>query len=157
MFEQNLHTKTIFISALLIGIIGASGQSFILNHELVDCYPYKVIDGFFYQNIAKSGVYIAPLIGIAFGFYFGIRKFWLASIAPVILCPLIFAFLAGVFTFFNADANAPYFDGKSINDATGEFTIFALNLAAVGLVISLIVNFVLSYFSKKLKDKYSFK
>ncbi|MEO6392457.1 MAG: hypothetical protein ABIP75_11435 [Pyrinomonadaceae bacterium] len=59
--------KIALFLSLAIGAIGAIGQAFLLRHELVDQYPYKVMAPYskFFGQIGEAGVIIAPIVAIA--------------------------------------------------------------------------------------------
>ena len=82
---------------LVIGGIGAVGQALILVHDLVECYPYKVMShppADFYAGIARVGVVLAPAAAVAAAWVLpGRAQSWLAAVATV-LSPVVFV---GVF------------------------------------------------------------
>lgn len=147
MFEKN--SKLLFLIALIIGGIGAFGQAYMLYHELAECYPYKIVDYYFYKNIAITGLYSAPLLAVFIGFLLGWKRFWLTTIAPVVLCPLFFAFIFKSFSFFHDKTWS--FDGKSSETIVYDFVLYTISLSITGLVIAMFCNFLLSFLSKRNK------
>lgn len=149
MFKQNSKFLLFLLLAFLIGSIGAIGQSFILQHELIDCYPYKVINGHFYSRIANIGIYFAPVTAILCGILFGLRKFWLATAIPVVLCPLLFSAVFLVYSYIKTEENFGWhFDGKTSETAALDFILYTITLSFLGGIISGICSFVLIRFSK---------
>jgi len=47
----------------------------------------------FYAEIANVGFYIALISAIIFGFLLGLKRFWLATLVPIVACPLVFALI----------------------------------------------------------------
>lgn len=126
------------IIALVIGLIGAAGQAYLLYHELADCLPYKVVDADFYRSIARTGIWLAPLIAVLVGGIFVRKRLWPSLILPVLLTPLLFA---GIYITFNL---AYGFITITDTDASGDFTrakaaeqffSYCLSLAATGFAI----------------------
>jgi hypothetical protein len=155
MFEQISKSRLVFFVALAIGGIGACGQAYLLHHELVDCLPYKVIYAGFYPNIAKIGVYFAPFIAIASGFLFGRKRFWLATIIPVLSCPLLFAVV-----FKAASVIREWSVGVELDSGFGDFTSavaaqkfysYVVSLTITGLIIGVVCSFLLLWLSKERK------
>ena len=151
MFGQITKTRVIFFIAIIIGSIGAVGQAYLLHHELVDCYPYKLMDWHFYDSIAEFGIYFAPTVAIICGILFGLKRFWFSTIVPVVFCPLIFSLILKAFLVCGIDMskaeNTIYFDGKTIATATQDFYLSSLNLSIFSLVIGGVCSFILSRFS----------
>lgn len=148
MIEQK-KSYLLFFAALIIGSIGAVGQAYLLHHELVDCYPYKITNPHFYRFISEIGVYFAPIVAIIGGLLLGWKRFWLTTIAPVVLCPLMFAFVFKAFSFFGNDlSNFRGFDGKTPENVTQEFVLYTISLSIIGLFIAALCNFLLLHLSK---------
>jgi len=149
MLKETSKLRLIFLTGLVIGGIGALGQAYLLYHEVVHTYPYKIMDYPFYKSIANVGVLFAPFIAVVSGLLFGLKRFWLASIIPVISCPLLFA---GVFKMVSIvrvwrgelDTGMSYFDGKTPAMAAQDFLLYSVSLAIVGLIIGGICSFLLS-------------
>jgi hypothetical protein len=155
MFEQTSKLRLIFFIAFIIGGIGACGQAFLLYHELVNNYPYKVIDFNFYRSIASTGVYSALIIAVICGFLFGLKRFWLAVVTPVVLCPLLFAVV-----FKTASVSQKLSIGAEADTGFGDFTpaiasqefySYAVSLAIAGLIVGGICSFLLSWLSRDRK------
>ena len=156
MFEQTSKSRLVFFVALATGGIGACDQAYLLHHELVDCLPYKIMDADFYRSIAKVGVFSAPLVAVIVGFLLGLKRFWLATIAPVVLCPLLFAAIFKTFSFVHGELSGVadttwHFDGKNSAMVAQDFFSYTVSLAIVGLIIGGICSFLLSWLSKERK------
>ncbi|MBX7170583.1 MAG: hypothetical protein K1X72_06465 [Pyrinomonadaceae bacterium] len=134
---------------MIIGSIGACGQAYLLHHKLVDCYPYKITNPHFYRFISEIGVYAAPIVAIIGGLLLGLKRFWLTVVAPVVLCPLTFASIFKIFSFFGNDlSNFRGFDGKTPESVTQEFVLYTLSLSLIGLFVAVFCNFLLLRLSK---------
>lgn len=139
------------IIALVLGAIGACGQGYLLYHELVDCLPYKVMD-VTYESIARTGVWLAPLIAILVGTLFVRKRFWLSLVLPVILSPLIFAAVYKIFSVVNglvADLNA--FGDFTTAMASRQFYSYCLSLIVTGFIIGAILALFLLFLTKPRK------
>jgi hypothetical protein len=148
MFKQNTRTLTLSLVAILIGCIGAIGQAYMLHHELADCYPYKIVNWSFYNDIAQVGIYFAPFIAISFGIFFNFKRFWLMSVIPVVLCPLLFSIVFISFSLFRVDENIEwFFDGQTTTGATLSFVSYSVKLSLVGFIIGGICSYILKRFS----------
>jgi hypothetical protein len=158
MFGETSKSRLVFLIALVVGGIGAFGQAFLLHHELIDCYPYKMMSfppAEFYADIAKSGVYFAPIAATFCGFLFGLKRFWLAIIAPIVLSPLIFAcvFKASLITrewSGVTDVGRNFDDTKSLTLAQVFFS-YTFSLLIAGLIIGAACSFLLLCISKTKK------
>jgi len=130
------------VFALIVGAIGAFGQAYLLYHELADCLPYKVVDADFYWLIARTGMWLAPLIAVFAGTMFIRKQFLFLLILPVLLTPLLFA---GIFWAFNvadgfnmsADSNA--FGDFTTARAAEQFFAYCFSLATTGFTIGTIL------------------
>lgn len=144
-------SRLIFFIAIAIGSVGAIGQAFMLRHELVDCYPYKMMSfppSDFYKSIGNFGVFIAPVVATGGGLLFGRLKFWLASIIPVVLCPILFSIVYKL-AFFIRQSNGisdigRNFDGTLPEIVARNFFIYSLEVSLVGLIIGASCGFLLS-------------
>ena len=157
MFGKISKSRLIFIVALVIGGIGAFGQSLIIHKNLHD-YPYKIMSfppPEFYLSIANSGVYLAPALAILGGFLFGLKRFWLATIVPVVLCPLVFAAVfktASLMREWSGVIDA----GKNFDDtkpaaAAQEFFSGMISFAVTGIIVGAVCCFILSWLAKDRK------
>ena len=144
MLNRITNTKLLFFLAIIIGSIGAIGQAYMLHHELVDCYPYKMMDWNFYKSIAGVGVYFAPIAAVIVGILFGLKRFWLTIIVPVVLCPLLFSTVFKIFSIMQKFENINWqFDGQTTAMAAQEFFLYTLALSFVGLIMGAICSFIL--------------
>lgn len=153
MFEQITKTRILFLLSILIGSIGAIGQSYLLHHELVNCYPYKMMDWEFYKVIANFGIYFSPILAVICGILLSLKKQWLAAIIPVVLCPLFFSIVFKIFSIMRfgtsqIENETWNFDGKNPAMAAQDFFFYSLNLAIVGGIIGGVSSFILYRFSR---------
>jgi hypothetical protein len=139
------------VFAFCVDAMGAIGQSYILYHDLRDTYPYKVMSfppAEFYKQIAAMGVFIAPILGIFVGALFLFKKHWIAFVLPVAVCPAVFAMIFLAMTFVRklngTEDLGRNFDGTDPNGVAMAFAVGAFVLAAVGTLIGLGVNKLLS-------------
>lgn len=152
--QKTTKSRLVFLTAVSIGTIGAIGQAYLLWHELFNCYPYKVVNPVFYDTIANIGFYVAPSIATISGLFLGTKRFWLASVAPVFLCPIIFAFvfkLTSIYLTWGIAELIWSFDGKTNVTATQDFYIYSISLAIIGSAISIICSYPLFYFLREKK------
>lgn len=153
MVGQYSRNLFLFLVAISVGSIGAIGQAYILRHELVDCYPYKVINGDFYTSIANIGIYFAPITAIFGGILLGTKKSQLAISTPVVLCPLLFSFVFFFYSEIKADENFSWhFDGKTSEIVIRDFFFYSVFLSLLGLFISGICGFILYRYSLNKKE-----
>jgi hypothetical protein len=134
------------IIALVVGVIGAFGQAYLLYHELADCLPYKVVDADFYRSIARTSIWLAPLIAVLVGAIFVRKLFWLSLILPVLLAPLLFAGIYKTFNViygFNTIADPDAFGDFTTAKAAEQFFSYCFSLAITGFVIGAFLAFLL--------------
>jgi hypothetical protein len=86
-----MRDKLLFLLYVAIGGFGAIGQAMWLRHDLVDSYPFKMMDMppfQFYAHIGEVGAIISPAIAITLVFLFmSVKKYWIPAV-PVVACPL---------------------------------------------------------------------
>ena len=129
------------VIALSIGTIGAVGQTYLLHHELADCLLYKVVDADFYQSIARTGVWIAPILSVLLGAVFIRRRFWLSLILPVLFTPLVFAVTYVGFNLakgYSMTSSPDAFGDLTTAAAAEQFLPYCSSLAATGLIIGMV-------------------
>lgn len=146
MFQTFTKSIWLFLIGLIIGGIGAAGQAFLLHHELVDCYPYKVVDYSFYKGIADFGVYLALPIAIISGVAFGLKRWWLAIFVPVFSCPLLFAAVfktISILREWNGVVSDWSFDGKTPETIAQGFFLYTISLASSSLIVGAICSLIL--------------
>jgi hypothetical protein len=142
------------IAALVIGAVGAFGQAYLLHHELADTLPYKVVDAGFYTSIARTGMWLAPLLTVLVGCIFIRRQFWLSLILPVLLTPVVFAVIYKVFHLVHGLSIAadPHASGDFTRaNAAEQFYAYCTSLASVGLIIGAILAVILWFIAKPRK------
>ncbi|MEZ5343987.1 MAG: hypothetical protein R2681_00395 [Pyrinomonadaceae bacterium] len=149
MIENIENPRFFCILALLIATVGSIGQSYLLYHELVDTYPYKIMDYGFYSKIAFAGIIVSPLVSILLGSLWGYKNYWVALYVPVVFCPLIFATVFRIFSM--AVGSNSSFEKTTPAIAAQDFYIYSISLAGVGLLFAGICHLILYYFSKAKK------
>jgi hypothetical protein len=151
MLKRITKIQIAFFVAIIVGSIGAYGQSYLIYHELVHTYPYKIMGADFYKSVANFGIWFVPIIAIICGVLLGLKRFWLATIAPVVLCPLLFSVVLKMFSIVGDGVESAtwHFDGKTPAMAAQEFFLFTLTLSFVGLIIGGICSFILLRLSSK--------
>jgi len=150
MIEETFRYRWAYAAALLVGGIGAFGQAALLRHELVNCYPYKVMSfpsGGFYAGIGNAGFLVAPVLAVVASSLLRPRRLWLVPALPVVSGPLFFwcvykaAFLLrGLRGGVEVGGN---FDGTSPATVEQGFTYYALSLSLTGLGVGLACGAVL--------------
>lgn len=136
------------IIALITGAIGAFGQAYLFYHELVDCLPYKEIDGAFYKNIALVGVAFGPILAVGIGAIFRRRQFWLSVVLPVVLTPILFALIFKMFNVaygYRTSAAPDDFGDFTTAKAAEQFFSYCVSLGATGFVIGAVVALLLRF------------
>lgn len=137
--------------------VGAVGQAYLLYHELVNSYPYKVMSfppASFYESIAIWGIFVSPLIAIGSSVVVGSRNRWWAGILPVALCPLIFLAVFVVFTLVRSASGVVEtgrnFDGTKATTVAFGFVSYVFWLSIAGSCGGLLINFL----DRKFLNKY---
>lgn len=151
MIRETTAHRWAYPAALAIGAAGAFGQAAMLWHELVNCYPYKMMtspSGVFYACIGHAGLLVAPILAVAALSLLKPSRLWLAPALPVVLCPVFFwgayraAFLLReVVGGVDASRN---FDGMTPEEVARGFAHYAMSLSLTGLCIGLACGVVLS-------------
>jgi len=151
--KQFSNWRFIFLTALLIGSIGAFGQGYLLYHELGNCLPFKEFDADFHRNIANIGILVAPIAAVASGYLFGLKRFWLSAVVPVAWYPLLFACVFKIVLILREASQITHetwhFDGQNPILVEQEFILHSLSLAFGGLIIGGICAFLLAQWSKQ--------
>ena len=135
--------KIAILICLIVGAIGAAGQAIILRHDLVDCYPYKMLVRFsdLYGQIGNSGAIVGPIVAVGAMIGFVVfKKDWLLfgpAIATVI-CPLVFLLVFYFFfwksPFTAADLARREVEFGSADSLRALFTHTALGLTIEGML-----------------------
>jgi len=156
MFRKSSKSWLIFFVALVIGSIGACGQALLIHHNLVDTYPYKIMSNppaEFYAEIANVGFYFALISAISFGFLLGLKRFWLATLVPVVVCPLAFALIFRNGMILDERScvirMVKNFDDTKPEVVAQNFYFDAASYAVAGLIIGAICCFLLSRLTKE--------
>ena len=142
------------IFAIVMGAIGASGQAYLLYHELADCLPYKVVDYYFYRSVARIGIWLAPLLAVLVGVIFVRKRFWLSPVLPVLLTPLAFAAIYKAFHVvhgLSTAADPDAFGDFTTAKAAEQFYAYCVSLASVGLIIGAVLALILWFIAKPRK------
>ena len=144
MIEEPSTHRWAYPAALVVGGVGAFGQAALLWHQLVNCYPYKMMSspsGDFYAGIGHAGLLVAPILAVVALNLLKPARLWLAPALPVVLCPVFFrgayraAFLlrekvGGV-------GGGRNFDGMTPEEVERGFASYAMSLSLAGLCIGL--------------------
>ncbi len=136
---------------LLLGIVGAAGQSYILSHELIYSYPYKMMDeppAYLYAMEGRSGAFCAMTLTISIAFLaarYLLDKPGLITAVPVVLCPIFYVLSFELMCGFNSmhEMRQPNFDGYTGESVRHLFTFTAFWLAVWGAVIGFISGFLI--------------
>jgi|SRR5215470_2730795 len=82
--------KLLFALYVAISGVGATGQAMLLRNDLVDSYPFKMMNmppSEFYAHIGEVGASISPAIAITLVFLFiSVKRYWIPAV-PVVACP----------------------------------------------------------------------
>jgi len=163
MKNQTLVERISFFAGVAIGGIGAVGQAVILHNYLVHSYPFKMMNvppWDFYERIGQVGIYMAPVVAIAFTLLLGLKKKFLSPMIPVIVCPLVFWFLFEI-AFLASPYRGELMREVNFEGYTGEtarylfgFTVLSLLVwgAAIGFIASLLISIVSKFFPTKLAN-----
>jgi hypothetical protein len=140
-----VENRVISYSGLVIGAIGAFGQTWVLRHELIDTYPYKMMNyppNYVYEQIGVIGTFLCPLIASGLAYFFVHKKQWLAWVIPVIACPLIFSVLFLAYTLIwelaSVESVSRNFDDTTPAQVAIGFLLFAVTLSGTGALIATI-------------------
>lgn len=131
----------------VIGLTGAAGQAVLLFHNLVDCYPYKMMFNpsyRFYEGIAYVGLVLAPLIAIFAGAIFLRRVPYLIAAGACVSCPSIFLLIFAVaHPILGVDmGNTANFDHTTPAAVFRDFTELALKLLVAGGAIGAVCGLI---------------
>jgi hypothetical protein len=160
MNNQSPHDRLTFFAGVLVGGIGAIGQSMLLHNTLVWSYPFKMMSmppAAFYASIGQLGAYISPLVAIAIALYFKSAKKYLVPAIPVVLCPLTYWLIFEI-SFFTSSYKGVQMLERNFEGYTGEtarynfgFEILSLIFwgALIGLVAGMLIGLSSKLFVKK--------
>lgn len=151
MESRNLKGRILFLTYVAVGGFGAVGQAMWLRHDLVDSYPFKMMNTppyQFYAHIGEVGAIISPAVAIALIFLFtSLKRYWIPAI-PVVACPLVFwlafEYFSWVSLYHGAMMNQTQFEGYTGETARQLFIKTSLVLSGVGLVIGFVCGVVVS-------------
>jgi hypothetical protein len=136
-----------FVVLLVVGLIGVFGQAAIIQHNLVDSYPFKVMSfppPEFYAFVGELGFPIAICLSILVGIMAKWLPRWLTAILPVVVCPLVYwaVFEIAHLVAFAPEqlANTRNFDQYSGNLVRLEFAENTLQLLGLGGLIGFTVG-----------------
>ena len=143
--------KLLFILYVAIGGFGAISQAMLLRNDLVDSYPFKMMNTpsyEFYAHIGEVGAIISPAIAITLVFLFiSVQRYWISAV-PAAACPLIFWLVFEYFSwaspYHDAVMNQPQFDGYTGETARQLFIRTSLILSGIGLVIGFVCGVIVS-------------
>jgi hypothetical protein len=127
--------------SLALGAIGAVGEAFLLRHELVECYPYKIMDpyGLIFDRIGETGFIIAPAIAIVLMFAAAYHLRTKVIAVPAVVCPIVY-YAVFVYIFAKSQIPAveltrPIYDQMSLTAAREVFWDTAFEMLVEGLFI----------------------
>ncbi|HEY0018251.1 MAG TPA: hypothetical protein VGC13_18190 [Longimicrobium sp.] len=126
--------------AAVLATAGVAGESFILRHSLVNTYPFKVFTYPSPEFFALAGNVLAPLLVAAFA----LAAVFLSRRSPIetpllltVLLPVVFALAVSVVTVISHGLQVPAhlgnFDGYTIGQALGDFSLIAVALSVLAL------------------------
>lgn len=131
--------------AIAIASIGVVGETAVLRHQLVNCYPFKMFTyppAHYYQQLGNLGAFGVGALAILIVIVLSRRAPLLAPPAATVLAPFLYVVLVAVITTvlygWTVPAGTRNFDGYGIGAATGEFVRSAGALAIAGLVVGTI-------------------
>ena len=160
MKNQYLNDYLTFFVGMLIGGIGAIGQSMLLHNTLVWSYPFKMMNmppSEFYARTGQLGAYISPIIAIAVALYLKSTKKYLVPIIPVVLCPLIYWLIFEISFLLSSYKGALMLE-RNFEGYTGETARYAFGFevlslmfwgALIGLIAGLLIGMGSKLFAKK--------
>jgi hypothetical protein len=142
-----IRNLTLPVLLAIAGITGAAGQAVLLFHDLVDCYPYKMMsnppDGF-YKGIAYLSLALTTAAA-AFAGPILLRRvpYYTATVACV-LCPLMFLLVFAVaHAILGVDmGNTANFDHTTPRAVFGDFARRALELVVAGGAIGAVCGLI---------------
>ena len=135
----------------VVAFIGVVGEVFLLRHELVDCYPFKIMSyppAGFYEHVAIIGGVGVLLFAVGASIFSAARWPEITPAALTFLGPIvaigILAIATSIFYGWSVPALTHNFDETTIVGATWEFAKVALAYSAAGLVGGSAVSSLLS-------------
>ncbi len=155
-----IYTKTmstiVRIVALILSIIGITGELMILRHDLVECYPFKMMTyppGQFYEDLGNVGVPATLVAMLACAFVVAMKRPVFAPAVMTAIAPLaVVAVVAGVTVAMyglTVPAGIRNFDRTSIADATGELAAQAVLLSIAGVLIGAVCGAILRSLNRR--------
>ena len=143
------------IAALIVSMVGVSGELILIRHELVNCYPFKMMSyppGEFYEQLGNIGIPASLVALLVCTFIVAMRRPVIApalmtAVAPL-ACVALVAGLTVALYGFSVPAGIRNFDGYSITEATGELAARALGMSVLGALIGAACGAFLSFVSR---------
>ncbi len=133
-----MDTKVTKLVGLFIGCVGAAGQAWLLCHDLVDSYPYKIMSSPPAEYYARTGLaafYLAPTIAFVVAAALSLQRAWAGWIVPVVICPAVYAMIFLVRDFSWNGPVARNFDGTTPSEVTIGFLTYAVGLSVAGAFV----------------------
>ena len=141
-----LAERPVVLINVLIGSIGAIGQSVLLAKALVD-YPFKILEyppSEFFVWVGRFACLVSATSAIASVYVLRSTKAYLIAAIPVVLCPIYFWLVYNGFFFGGGYGYARAVDTESDLVATElmgyEFGYQAISLSGSGLIIGLAIG-----------------
>jgi hypothetical protein len=130
--------------ALVIGLIGVGGQLFYFRHDLVDCYPYKMVSfppHRTYVQIARVGVPLVAAAAVVLGAFLRKRR---SLLAPALLpgaAPILFACVFVLMAALGNTTEPPpgYHSEFTATAALEAFLTAAVVLSLFGAIVGAVV------------------
>lgn len=151
-------TRSLYYLCLFVGAIGAAGQAFLLRHDLVDCYPYKVMSYeayAVYTAIAGTGIWTAVPLSVLLALFLARNKAWLAVLIPVVALPLIFALVFKIYSeiyFAGLETGVGEF---TVPAAAGQFYSSCVSLLITGSIVGSIFSATVHAIARRLSNEIS--
>ncbi len=148
-----------FLTNILIGGIGASGQSLLLVHSL-NSYPFVILmspPAQFYSTVSYILGFIAPILSILVLYVFKSTKRPFVTAIPVVACPLLFwlgyklAFTLSGYHY--ADPATTQSDLIATKSVEAGFTHLMLWLTFYGLLIGIICGIIVWLFFRQVQNR----
>ena len=123
-------------------VTGVTGEVFILRHELIECYPFKMMTyppAAFYEHLGNAGAFVIAAILVTVGVWWA--RTWPMTAPPglALLGPLLYLAAVAALTVVCFGASVPSgmrnLDGYTIRQATADFGRVAAGLSIAGIMI----------------------
>ena len=144
------------LAAVTLSVIGIAGELLVLRHELVDCYPFKMMSYLpweFYGRLGDPGALAVFVVLLPCLSLLASKRPILAPALMTAFAPLAYVALVAGLTLTRYGWTVPdgirNFDGYTIGEATGEFAFAAVGLAIGGALIGATCGAVLAFMERR--------